>query len=551
MIDVAAYLRMSSDQQDMSIEQQRREIQLLAERLGYRVVAEYVDSGLSGSLEISRRKAFLQMIEDSHLKKWSVILCWDVQRFGRLDPLKAAKYKDTLRNNGVHLHTCKEGLIKWESFVDYVVDVVYAAAAHQYSLSLSKDTIRGRLDMLERGEYPNGKVPYGYDRLYVSPEGDQYPVARAKKFKKGRGWKRYLTVNSAEAEVVKWIFDSYCDNDLSMREIARQVQGPRPDGSSKPWTKDTIKATLTNKLYAGYGHIGGLRNRLRAKEAHNRVGYHEKAGCVPALVSIEQFEKARAKVAENKEDGRKVQPSTSSPLTGVLICGHCGYRLEKHSRTDPQGKRYSYFSCSSALKRPALGCKQWRVREDDLLPVVIDWVYKEVGRAVLAQAEIQPPKGDMPTELESLHKALDAVAAEIDRGAARYLLAPDELKDVLEQKLKEWKAEREELERRKRNLIITEGDVTAFAKWWQKVESVFVIPSPWSPGAMGEPLGWEIEKSRFRQVLRDLGFSVTIFWRQRGDRFYAVDYVKLDAQSGHAVAGISSKYSRVHSLGRG
>ncbi len=105
------------------------------------------------------------MIEDSHRREWQAILCWDVARFGRLDPLKSAGYKDTLRTNGVHIHTCKEGVIRWERFEEFVVDVVHQAAAHQYSQSLSRDTIRGRLDMLERGEYPNGPIPYGYDRL--------------------------------------------------------------------------------------------------------------------------------------------------------------------------------------------------------------------------------------------------------------------------------------------------------------------------------------------------------------------------------------------------
>jgi DNA invertase Pin-like site-specific DNA recombinase len=44
------YLRMSSYQQDMSIEQQRKEVRALSERLGYTIVAEYVDAGLSNKL---------------------------------------------------------------------------------------------------------------------------------------------------------------------------------------------------------------------------------------------------------------------------------------------------------------------------------------------------------------------------------------------------------------------------------------------------------------------------------------------------------------------
>src|SRR5208337_2317100 len=162
-----AYLRMSSDPQEGSIEQQRSELAKLAEKHGYKIIREYVDEGKSGSKETEKRTDFLKMIEDSHKKEFRVILCWDLQRFGRLDPLKAPAYRYTLRTKGVCLHTCKEGIIRWDRFEEYILDAVYQGAAHEYSKSLSRDTIRGRLDMLARGEYPNGKVPFGYDKLYV------------------------------------------------------------------------------------------------------------------------------------------------------------------------------------------------------------------------------------------------------------------------------------------------------------------------------------------------------------------------------------------------
>ena len=597
-INAAAYLRMSSDQQDMSIEQQRKEVRELAVRCGFTIVKEYVDSGKSGSLEIEKRTDFLRMIADSKRKEWEVILCWDVQRFGRLDPLKAASYKDALRTNGVHLHTCKEGVIKWDKFTDHVVDAVYAAAAHQYSVSLSQDTIRGRLDLLSQGEWPNGMVPYGYDRLYVNPDGKEYQVRRSENFKKGRNWKRRLVINEEEAKVVRWIFHEYCQNDLSMREIAKRISAPRPDGKSLPWTKDTVKATLTNKIYAGYAHIGGLRNRLRAKEAHNRVGYHEYAGAVPAIVTLEEFEIAVKKIAKNREESRKVQPSTSSPLTGILKCGHCGYRLDKHSRSDRKGHRYDYFSCSSAIKRPALGCRQWRIREDYIFPIVVDWLIKEVDRTVLEQAQTRPEdRRQAPSELEHLRAKMAELDKRIDKGNENYLTAPPHLKAGLEAKLTEWQAERDETERRQRNLALTDGEVSDFARWWQEVkgELVTALPIQWetrkqtlvgsqvrvqklSPEeASALPVsGYEVidgeecpfqvgdypvkpavmvETYRFRQILRDIGFTVTVYWRPDGPRFWALDYLVLNAKGGepvkHAVDGVNNKCSRAHTRDKG
>lgn len=312
------YLRMSDDSQDKSIEQQRHEVLELAKRHNYTIVEWYVDSGKSGSKEIAKRKEFLRMVADSSQRKWTVILCWDVQRFGRLDPLKAAQYKDTLRDNGCHLHTVKEGIIRWEEFTDFVVDVVYAAAAHQYSKSLSKDSIRGRIDLLNEGQWPNGKVPFGYDRLYTSPEGKEFKIGRSENFKKARGWKRELVLNPSEAETVKWIYDQYLTHDLSLREIAKQISATRPDGKDLPWTKDTVKATLHNKIYCGFAYIGDPK-RMRAKEVHNRFSYQEVAGAVPSVVTLNDYDNALAKLAGNKSESRKVQPSTSSPLSGALL----------------------------------------------------------------------------------------------------------------------------------------------------------------------------------------------------------------------------------------
>ena len=276
-----------------------------------------------------------------------------------------------------------------------------------------------------KGEYPNGKVPFGYDKLYVSPEGREYPVKRSETFKKGKGWKRYLVINEEEAKVVRFIFREYVDKDTSMREIARQIKAVRPKGDNELWTKDTVKATLTNKTYAGFAHIGGLRSRLRAKEAHNRFGYHECAGAVPALVSLEDYEVAVAKIAKNKEENRKVHPTKSSPLSGILYCGRCGYSMDKHSRADRDGSDYSYFTCSSAIKRPSTGCKQWRVREDEIFPIVIEHILLRKGpESDPGRHNAKEPEDETPDELAHLKAKLAAFVKRLEAAEEESLGTP-------------------------------------------------------------------------------------------------------------------------------
>jgi DNA invertase Pin-like site-specific DNA recombinase len=551
----AAYLRMSSDPQEGSIEQQRAELAKLAEKHGYTIIREYVDEGSSGSKETEERTGFLKMIEDSHKREFRVILCWDLQRFGRLDPFKAAAYEDILRTNGVCLHTCNEGIIKWERFEEYILDAVYRSAADDYSKSLSRGSIRGRLDMLARGEYPNGKVPYGYDKLYVSPEGRESKVGRTEKFPTGKGWKRYLVENDKEAKVIAFIFREFVDKDTSMREIARQIKAVRPNGDNDVWTKDTVKATLTNKTYAGFAHIGGLRNRLSPKEARNRIGYHEHAGAVPALVSLEDYEAAVAKIAENEQENRNVHPTKSSPLKDILFCGHCDFTLRKHSGSDRGGKRFSYFTCARADATGSTECRQRRVREDFILPLVIDRLIVEgdmaleqlqrkppilpqseqeilpekiaegIDKYILSESEPIPLESLLPrlaevvdrvaqeqpkptTELERLKQEAEELSTMIEKGTESYLTAPANLKKMLETRLNEWMQKRDEIVRRQSNLTITGGDISTFVNWWTEMRRKLLTGVRVTPEVI-------VEASKFRQLLRSLGFRVTLYWQPR------------------------------------
>jgi DNA invertase Pin-like site-specific DNA recombinase len=96
------YIRMSSDKQEESPEQQRDEILKLAEKHGYKIVRWYEDHAISG-VKTLKRKQFLQMIDDvKRLGDFRAILCWDQDRFGRFDSIEAGEWISPLRRAGVN-----------------------------------------------------------------------------------------------------------------------------------------------------------------------------------------------------------------------------------------------------------------------------------------------------------------------------------------------------------------------------------------------------------------------------------------------------------------
>ena len=89
-VAAVTYVRMSSDKQEESPEQQRAELAKLAERGGFQVVREYFDSAISGDAT-EKRKQFQKMIADAERGEFKAILCWDQDRFGRFDSIEAGR----------------------------------------------------------------------------------------------------------------------------------------------------------------------------------------------------------------------------------------------------------------------------------------------------------------------------------------------------------------------------------------------------------------------------------------------------------------------------
>src|SRR5262245_56186830 len=88
-IPAVAYLRRSTNRQERSLEDQRREIEAYAQQRGYRVLRWYSDSGISGDAT-ERRAEFLKMHQAAtNSRDFDVILCWDYSRFGRFDSIEA------------------------------------------------------------------------------------------------------------------------------------------------------------------------------------------------------------------------------------------------------------------------------------------------------------------------------------------------------------------------------------------------------------------------------------------------------------------------------
>jgi len=78
---VALYIRVSTSKQDT--ENQRRELQAVADRSGWKIVKVYEDAGISGAKGRDQRPGLDAMMKAVNAKEFDMVATWSVDRLGR------------------------------------------------------------------------------------------------------------------------------------------------------------------------------------------------------------------------------------------------------------------------------------------------------------------------------------------------------------------------------------------------------------------------------------------------------------------------------------
>ena len=81
MKKVCLYCRVSTTHQ--TSENQLRELRVVAERMGYEIVSEFIDNGISGAKSRKDRPALDEMMKLATQRKFEVVMCWSIDRLGR------------------------------------------------------------------------------------------------------------------------------------------------------------------------------------------------------------------------------------------------------------------------------------------------------------------------------------------------------------------------------------------------------------------------------------------------------------------------------------
>jgi DNA invertase Pin-like site-specific DNA recombinase len=299
----AMYVRMSTDHQKYSTENQADAIREYAERHQIEIIETYADAGKSG-LSLDGRDALKRLIDDvqAGTAQFNMILVLDVTRWGRFqDADESAYYEYICRRAGIDVQYVAEQFENDGSPVSTIVKGVKRAMAGEYSRELSAKVFAGQCRLIELGFRQGGQAGYGLRRVLVDERGERKATLKRGEHKSLQTDRVILVPGPPEeVETVRWIYRAFTEQGLQEGRIAAILnhRGILTD-LERPWTRGTVHEVLTNEKYIGNNIFNRTSFKLKKRHVENSPDMWVRAdGVFEAVVEPQYFYTAQGIIRE-------------------------------------------------------------------------------------------------------------------------------------------------------------------------------------------------------------------------------------------------------------
>lgn len=303
-VRAAQYVRMSTDRQQYSIQNQAAVIGAYALAHNLAIVRTYSDEGESG-LRITNRAGLTQLIKDVSTGQadFSWILVYDVTRWGRFqDTDESAHYEFICKKAGIKVIYCAEQFENDGSMLSNIVKNLKRVMAAEYSRELSAKVHAGACRFSRLGFLVGGKVGYALQR-------ELFDKNQVSKGILENGAHKYLVTDHVrlrpgkanEVAIVKWIFQRFLTL-KSERAIARELNRhgiTAYDGGR--WRGSLISAILKNEKYIGDLVYNRTSRKLGGQAVDNpSQAWITSEGCIEPIVDRDSFFKVKKIIEERR-----------------------------------------------------------------------------------------------------------------------------------------------------------------------------------------------------------------------------------------------------------
>ena len=268
----AVYIRMSTEMQTESPENQERQIRAYAAMYGIEIVKVYADLGVSG-MTGEKREQFQTMIDDVEQGRstYNIVLYLDESRWGRfVDSREAEFHRMRLERKNVLCHSCEKPLVVTSNIADRIMTLLRDESASDYCRQLSQRVWVGQCNLVAKGFRQGGVAGFGLRRMLLDEAGSPKQELTMGQ-RKSLLTERVILVPGPEEEreIVLWIYDQFITGATEI-EIAKQlnVQGVQ-NHFGRPWSRGTVCEVLTNEKYIGNNLFNRTSGKMKSRAKPN------------------------------------------------------------------------------------------------------------------------------------------------------------------------------------------------------------------------------------------------------------------------------------------
>ncbi|UZJ81069.1 recombinase family protein [Fictibacillus sp. KU28468] len=368
----AFYGRHSTDLQDMDA--QKHSARSFVQKSGSVIGYYYEDSNVSAvKKKIEDRPELTRLLKDAPRGKFEFIVVSNHDRLAR-SPMEHQEIRRKLKscNVPVYISTTEERYDIGDLLTQIIKDGVSKLEADNTRLR-TKNTLES---FVKKGEWPGGRVPYGYEYSKIVSEGK-----KVVEFK----------LISGKKDIIMKVFELY-QKDLGFTAISNELQSLYP---SESLSKGRVKSIITNPFYAGYFTINRKKGKSHKSLYDDQANWiMQKSTNIQATISIEEWQncwriyqkRKKRNTKEIQEDDDREEKveffNTSNYFQNLIYCKHCGQSLKCKNQITKSNTGNEYgekiYHCTH--------CRELRI-EAGLLHTLVNKICRDI--AALSNSEIR------------------------------------------------------------------------------------------------------------------------------------------------------------------
>jgi DNA invertase Pin-like site-specific DNA recombinase len=321
----AQYVRMSTDRQRYSIQNQAAVIAAYAHAHDLKIVRTYADEGESG-LSTKNRAGLRKLIHDVCTGKadYDHLLVYDVSRWGRFqDSDEAAHYEFLCREAGVKVEYCAEQFENDGSMLSNIVKNLKRVMAAEYSRELSVKVHAAQSRIVRLGFRHGAPIGYGLRRgLYDEKKRLKGILTKGEVKSLQTDRVKVLPGPANEILIVKWIFQQ-CLNGAGDSQTARELNRRKvPTGAGRAWSPSLVRRILLNETYIGNTVYNRQSRKLGGRKVSNASDQWVRGRCIEPIIDPDTFQRVQKIVG-----GRRIAIAEEEMLSRLRRTLHKEGRL--------------------------------------------------------------------------------------------------------------------------------------------------------------------------------------------------------------------------------